>query len=100
MSAARPHLRDGPSTPATTVGVLRAQLQKQEIGSEDAGRGMEHAHAEDIASELISIARCRELLGDEAEAWTDQEIALIRHHAETMACMVVEMYLEHARIPE
>ena len=50
--------------------------------------------------EPISLARCRELLGDEAEALTDQEVALIRRHAETMACMVVEMYLEHARISE
>ena len=34
---------------------------------------------------IDSIARCRELLGDEADALTDQEIALIRRHAETMA---------------
>ena len=94
MSAARPHLRDGPSTPATKVGVLRAQLQKQEIGSEDAGRGMEHAHAEDIASELISIARCRELLGDEADGLSDHEVDLIRHHADAMAHIIVEMFLE------
>ena len=54
----------------------------------------------DDKSNSIPIARCRELLGDEAEALTDQEVALIRRHAETMACVVVEMYLEHARIPE
>ena len=30
---------------------------------------------------------------------TDQEVALIRRHAETMAWMVVEMYLEHAGFP-
>ncbi len=47
--------------------------------------------AEDIP-EPISIARCRELLGEEAESMTDQEVALIRRHAETMACIVVEMY--------
>jgi len=44
--------------------------------------------------ELLSIARCRELLADEAESMTDQEIELIRRHAETMAYMVVEIYLE------
>lgn len=27
----------------------------------------------------------------------DEEVALIRRHAETMAYMVVEMYLEHRR---
>jgi hypothetical protein len=61
---------------------------------------MEFAERADDRPEPISIARCRELLGDEAEALADQEIALIRRHAETMAWMVVEMYLEHARIPE
>ena len=48
--------------------------------------------------EPISIARCRELLGEEAESMTDQEVALIRRHAETMAYMVVEMYLEDRSI--
>jgi hypothetical protein len=31
---------------------------------------------------------------------TDQEIALMRRHAETMACIVVEMYQDGCRIPE
>ncbi len=48
----------------------------------------------------ISIARCRELLGDEAESMTDQDVEDIRRHAETMACVVVEMYQEGCRIPE
>ena len=30
--------------------------------------------------EPISIERCRELLGEEAESMTDQEVALIRRH--------------------
>jgi hypothetical protein len=51
-------------------------------------------------TEPISIARCRELLGDEAKSMTDQDIEDIRRHAETMACIVIELYLEHARIPE
>jgi hypothetical protein len=29
---------------------------------------------------------------------TDQEVALIRRHAETMACIVVEIYQEGSRI--
>ena len=40
--------------------------------------------AEDIP-EPISIARCRELLGEEAEAMSDQEVEWIRRHAETKA---------------
>ena len=46
---------------------------------------MEFVERADHRPEQISIARCRELLGDEAESMTDQEIALIRRHAETMA---------------
>ena len=61
---------------------------------------MEYVEHADPKPEPIPIARCRELLGDEAEALTDHEIALIRRHAETMARMVVEMYLEHPRISE
>jgi hypothetical protein len=45
----------------------------------------------------ISIARCRELLGDEADSMTDHDIAEIRRHARTMAQIVVEMYDEHRK---
>jgi hypothetical protein len=55
--------------------------------------------AEDIP-EPISIARCRELLGEDAESMTDQDIEDIRSHAETMACIVVEMYHEQCRVSE
>ena len=55
--------------------------------------------AEDIP-ERISIARCRELLGEEAESMTDQDIEDVRRHAETMACVAVEMYQEQCRASE
>ena len=61
---------------------------------------MEFVERADDRPEQISIARCRELLSDEAESMTDQEIALIRRHAETMAWIVVEMFQDHCRIPE
>jgi hypothetical protein len=48
----------------------------------------------------ISIARCRELLGAEAESMTDQDVAQIRRHAETMAWILVEMYEERRSTPE
>jgi hypothetical protein len=53
----------------------------------------------DDLPEPISIARCRELLGDEADTLTDQDIEVIRRHAETMAQVVVEMFAESRRIP-
>ena len=46
---------------------------------------MEFVERAEDRPEPISIARCRELLGEEAESLTDQEVALIRRHAETMA---------------
>ena len=55
---------------------------------------MEYVEDADPRPELISIARCRELLGEEAESMTDQDIEDIRRHAETMACIVVEMCRE------
>jgi hypothetical protein len=61
---------------------------------------MESVEHIDDRAEPISIARCRELLGEEAESMTDQEVELIRRHAQTMACIVVEMYQEGCRTTE
>ena len=61
---------------------------------------MEYVEHADEKPEPISIARSRELLGEEAESMTDQGVALIRQHAETIAWIVVEMYQEGRRIPE
>ena len=60
---------------------------------------MEFVERADDKPEPISIARCRELLGEEADSMTDHEIALIRRHAEMMAQVVVEMFVESRRIP-
>jgi hypothetical protein len=56
---------------------------------------MEHEHADEITSESISIAHCRDLLGDEAEGLSDQEVDLIRHHADAMAHVLVQMFVEN-----
>jgi hypothetical protein len=61
---------------------------------------MEHVERAEPRPEPISIARCRELLGEDAESMTDQDIEDIRRHAETMACIVVEMYREQCRASE
>jgi hypothetical protein len=53
----------------------------------------------DDRPESILIARCRELLGDEADTLTDQDIEVICRHAETMAQLVVEMLMASPRIP-
>ena len=59
---------------------------------------MDFVDREDDRPEPISIVRCRELLGDEADTLTDVDIELIRQHAETMAQVVVEMFAENHRI--
>jgi hypothetical protein len=55
---------------------------------------MELVEEQDDKSNSIPIARCRELLGEDAESMTDQDIEQIRRHAETMAGLVVEIYRE------
>ena len=61
---------------------------------------MEYVEQPNTKPEPISIARCRELLGEDAESMTDQDIEDIRRHAETMASIVVEMYQEQCRASE
>ena len=58
---------------------------------------MEHDH--DVRSEPISIARCRELLGHEADDLSDVEVDQIRRQADVMAHVVVEIFLEQ-RAPQ
>ena len=53
---------------------------------------MEDDH--DVRSERMSIARCRELLGPEATDLSDIEVDQIRRHADVMAHLVVEIFLE------
>ncbi len=48
--------------------------------------------------EPISIARCRELLGDEADALADDEVLEIARHAEAVAHIVIALALQDARI--
>lgn len=45
-------------------------------------------------AEEISIERCRELLRDEAERLSDEDVARIGRHAETIARVLIELFLE------
>ena len=56
---------------------------------------MDQAHDADVGSDAISIPRCRELLGDEADGLSDHEVDLIRQHADAMAHIIVEMFQEN-----
>jgi hypothetical protein len=55
---------------------------------------MEQTDPAPLDADQISIDRCRELLGDEAVGLSDELVHQIRRHAETMAWVVIEAFLE------
>ena len=52
----------------------------------------------DTTHEAISIVRFRELLGDEAEALSDDEVREVARHAEAMARILVALALQDGRL--
>ena len=48
--------------------------------------------------ESISVARCRDVLGDEAEGLTDDEVIHIARHAEAMAHILIDLTEQDSRI--
>lgn len=54
----------------------------------------------DVTSESISIRRCRELLGKEADGLSDREVDQLRQHADALAHAIVDLFLEQRPTPE
>jgi hypothetical protein len=52
----------------------------------------------DQEPEPVSIARCRELLGDDAETMSDEEVVAVARHAESLAHVVIELALQDVRV--
>jgi hypothetical protein len=48
--------------------------------------------------EPISIARCRELLGDDANMMSDEEILAVARHAETLAHILIAVAFQDVRV--
>jgi hypothetical protein len=48
--------------------------------------------------EPISIARCRELLGDDADMMSDEEILAVARHAETLAHILIAVAFQDVRV--
>ena len=46
----------------------------------------------------ISIARCRELLGDDADTMSDEEVLAVARHAESLAHVVIELASQGVRV--
>jgi hypothetical protein len=49
-------------------------------------------------AEPISVARCRELLGDDADMMSDEEILAVARHAETVAHVLIAVALQDASV--
>ena len=52
----------------------------------------------DITPEPIAITQSRELLGDEADALSDEEVREVARHAEAMARILVTLALQDNRV--
>ena len=52
----------------------------------------------DYTPEPISVARCRDVLGDETDALTDDEVIDIARHAEAMAHILIAVALQDGRV--
>lgn len=48
--------------------------------------------------ETISVVRCRELLGDEADTLSDDEVCEVARHADAMARLLILVATQDARI--
>lgn len=52
----------------------------------------------EVIPEAISIERGRDLLGNEADAMTDDEVIDVARHAEAMAHILVALALQDRRV--
>ena len=48
--------------------------------------------------ESISVARCRELLGDDADMMSDEDILAVARHAEMLAHVLIAVALQDVRV--
>jgi len=48
--------------------------------------------------EPMSITRCRDVLGDESNALTDEEVLDIARHAEAVAHLLIALALQDGRV--
>ena len=48
--------------------------------------------------EPISVARCRELLGDDADMMSDEQVLAVARHAETLAHILIAVVFQNVRV--
>jgi hypothetical protein len=59
---------------------------------------MEFVDRAEQGPEPISVARCRELLGDDADMMSDEEVLAVARHAETLAHILIAVALQDVRV--
>ena len=52
----------------------------------------------DLEPETILISHYRELLGDDAEMMSDEEVVAVARHAETLAHILIVVALQDGRV--
>jgi hypothetical protein len=62
------------------------------------GSAMDALDRAEQEPEPISIARCRELLGDDADMMSDEEVLAVARHAEALAHILIAMGLQDVRV--
>jgi hypothetical protein len=48
--------------------------------------------------ELILVGRCREVLGEDADTMSDDEVLIVARQAESLAHVVIELALQDVRV--
>jgi hypothetical protein len=94
MSANCPHLRGQQRAGLTAGALARTSEHSLLLVRIRCGAVMDDEH--DVNSEPMSIARCREILGDEAVGLSDSEVDQIRRHAEAMAHVIIGVFLDQS----
>ena len=59
---------------------------------------MDASQSPESLPEPISVLRCRELLGDEADTLSDDEVREVARHADAMARLLVRVATDDVRV--
>jgi len=57
---------------------------------------MEDLLTSEAEHDLVPLKRCRELLGEEADGLSDQQVEAIRRQVDGLAHVLIEIYLENS----
>ena len=69
---------------------IRCAVRMQQLTDVEARQGDAHQSAEGV----LPLARCRELLGDEAAGVSDEELDRVRRHADALAHVLIEIAVD------